>query len=120
MAPPRQGDLCRICQQPRAPGVDMVLCYDHYREYMREKNTTRNHALGSEYQRIAGYVRDARRQGATEDESWWVAMASEGAFQRGEARPRWLAPFIAAELAWLRANSRVLARLDGRDEEGAA
>jgi hypothetical protein len=92
----------------------MVLCAEHYRAYMREKSTERNHILGAEYQRIAGYVRDARRQGATEDEAWWVAIAAEIAFQRGDSRPYWLAPFIAAELAWLRANSKVLNDLDAR------
>jgi hypothetical protein len=116
MAPKRQGDVCKVCGQPRKPGGDMVLCAEHYRAYMREHATARNRVLGPEYQRIQGYVHDARAQGATEDEAWWIAMAAEIAFQRGESRPYWLAPFIAAELAWLRANAKVMADLDAKHQ----
>jgi hypothetical protein len=116
MAPPRQGDVCRVCGQPRQPKIDMVLCVDHYRAYMRERNTERNHALGPEYGRIAGYLRAAAAIGANEDEAWWLAMAAEGAFRAGQSRPYWLRPFLQAELEWLRANAKVLAKLDAHQE----
>jgi hypothetical protein len=116
MAPPRQGDVCRKCGQPRKPNADMVLCEAHYREYMREHANTRNHALGAEYQRLAGYLRDAKTLGANEAESWWCAMAAEAEYQAGRARPYWLRPFLQAELDWLRANSKTLAKLNGDQE----
>ena len=72
MAPPRQGETCRKCGGPRQPGIDMVLCADHYREYMRERSAVRNHANGPEYQRIMQYRREAEALGANEAEAWWM------------------------------------------------
>ena len=47
-------------------------------------------------------------------------MAAEARFQQHGRGSRWLGPFIASELAWLRANADVLAKLDARQWEPVA
>jgi hypothetical protein len=113
VVPPRQGDVCRVCGQPRRPGIDRMLCADHYRAYMRTRQQQR-YTTG--YKRISGYLRAAAAIGANEEEAWWLAMAAEGAFRAGQSRPYWLRPFLQAELEWLRANAKVLQKLDAHQE----
>lgn len=106
-------ETCRRCDRPRAPSSEMVLCAEHLREYNREANR-RSEGVGFRHpdaRRLRVYLREAVRQGATEDESWWIAMAAEKAYSEGASRPRWLTPFVQTELRWLRDNAPLLQHL---------
>jgi len=106
MAPPVKL-VCRICGEPRDQDFDQALCPAHRREYsIAQKAKSRARRAPSympEYQRITAYRAEAMRQGATEAESWWCAVAAEARFQQHGRSSRWLGPFIAAELEALRA-----------------
>lgn len=119
MAPKRQ-ETCKVCGAPRAERGQMALCADHLREHNAAAHA-KSRAKGAtsyipEYQRIDDYRREAVRQGADELESWWIAMAAEIRFQQHGHSSRWLGPFVAAELAWLKKNAAILAKFDGSIE----
>src|SRR5512133_1002393 len=103
--PPQKATTCRVCGGPRWDRKTSALCETHFREMHREQ--TRKSKRGGapsglpDRQRIDDYRAEALRQGATEDESWWIAIAAEGRFQREGRSTRWLVAFVAAELAWL-------------------
>lgn len=117
MAPIRQ-DTCKVCGAPRAEGSTVVLCAEHLREYnsaaMRRTREAGHGTLTPEHQRLNYYRRAAVRLGANDLEAAWIALAAEIEHDAGRMKPRALDPLIAAELAWLRANADVLARLDER------
>ena len=117
MAPKRQ-DTCKVCGEPRWEGAHGARCQKHWLEF-QAAGTRKSKAGGApsgmpDYQRINAYRAEAARQGATEDESWWIAMFAEARFQREGRSSKWLGPFVAAELAWLRANAKTLSDLDAR------
>jgi len=110
--------VCRVCGEPRDPNFDQALCPAHRREYSiarkAESRARQAPSYTPEYQRVTAYRAEAARQGATEAEGWWCAIAAEARFQQHGHSSRWLVAFIAAELAWLRTNADVLAGLDAR------
>ena len=99
--------VCRVCGEPRDPNFDQALCPAHRREYSiarkAESRARQAPSYTPEYQRVTAYRAEAARQGATEAEGWWCAIAAEARFQQHGRGSRWLGPFIAAELAALRA-----------------
>lgn len=115
VAPPR-ATACRVCGGPRWDRASGALCETHFRETHRaEMRKSRQGGAPSclpDRQRIDDYRAEAVRQGAAEDESWWIAMAAEARFQREGRSTKWLVAFVAAELEWLRVNTKVLAKLD--------
>jgi hypothetical protein len=116
VAPKRQ-DVCKVCGVTRIENrMNMALCAEHLREYTLQNNR-KQRASGAvchdpQYRRLNDYRAEAQRIGADEAEAWWCAVAAEIGYQRGDARARWLTPFITSELAWLRANRPILAKLD--------
>ena len=99
--------VCRVCGEPRDPASPQALCAQHLREY-NARHHQKSRAAGAvsytvEYRRVDKYRAEAARQGATEAEGWWCAIAAEARFQQHGRGSRWLVSFIAAELAALRA-----------------
>ena len=106
MAPPR-ATVCKVCGAERYERAGSAYSETHWREY---NATAKQRCVESgvlsyspEYQRVTAYRAEAARQGATEAEGWWCAMAAEARFQQHGRGSRWLVAFIAAELAALRA-----------------
>ena len=110
-------DTCQVCGAPRSGTQRPALCAEHRKAYDRERKARERLENPERYMlrnRIKDYLAAAKRQGATDDEAWWCAMAAMPVWDAGQTRPHWLAPFIAAELAWLRENAGVFERLDAR------
>jgi hypothetical protein len=115
---PIRATTCKVCGAPRWEHAKGARCQRHWLEYQAE-GTRKSKAAGApsglpDYQRITDYRAEAIRQGANEEESWWVAMAAEARYQREGRSSKWLVRFVAQELAWLRANASTLADLDSR------
>lgn len=108
-------DTCQVCGAPRWGTQRPALCAEHRKAHDRERKARErrdNPERSMLRNRIEDYLYAAKRQGATDDEAWWCAMAAMPVWEAGQTRPHWLAPFIAAELAWLRDNADVFAKLD--------
>jgi hypothetical protein len=119
MAPPR-ATTCKVCGGARWDRARGAFCESHFHEYQRAQ-FRQSQARGvpsslPDRQRIDEYLTEAIRQGANEAESWWCAMAAEARYQREGRSSRWVTAFITAELDWLRANAKVLAKLDAHQE----
>lgn len=80
-----------------------------YQKSVREGAVVRD----PDYRRIRKYRGEALRQGASEEDSWWCAMAAEIHFKEKGQSSRWIKGLVAKELEWLRNNRAVLDRLDG-------
>ena len=105
MAPERKL-VCRVCGAPRVGDSRPSLCIEHRLEYDRERKARGRRENPERFllrNRIEAYLAEAWAQGATDDQAWWCAMAAMPVWDAGQTRPHWLAPFIAAELAALRA-----------------
>ena len=99
-------DTCQVCGAPRSGTQRPALCAEHRKEHDRARKAKERRDNPERAQlrnRIGDYLAEARRQGATDDQAWWCAMAAEARFQQHGHSSRWLGPFIAAELAALRA-----------------
>lgn len=114
--PRERQTTCKVCGQPRANnGKSVALCAEHLREYQRNKSARSRKVApvaDPEYRRIHAYHAAALRLGATDDQAWWCATAANAQYTEIGARIFRPAAFIAAELAWLRDNADVFAKLD--------
>lgn len=115
MAPPYQGDACRVCGKPRQKSGTVVLCEDCARAYYAERSRAHRAAhqeATAQYSRLRSYRAAALDAGATEDEAARISMAADLVYVAGLTRPRWLGRFVAQELDYLRRTADVRAKLD--------
>lgn len=109
---------CKECGAPRDPKAQTARCTACNRRYTQERtlaHRAQHPGYTTEHSRLHDYARLAREAGAVDEvETAWLVMACEVEYHRGPRSSAWVKPFIAAELAYLRANAGTFAALDQR------